>query len=204
MSESVARPSLTPANPDRAAQARDAAIILFAEKGYRGTTINDIADLLGIRGPSLYKHVSSKQEILRDIIVSTMDLLLEHQREAIERHDVPADQLREMVRVGVLDHVDDRPRAFVCIRELGNLEQPAHDVVLGQRDTYWRRARAIVDAGVAAGQFSVASSSVVTFCLIELVSSPAAWFSEDSGVSHAELADQIATAALRVAGYADA
>src|ERR1700758_5093581 len=102
----AARPSLTPANPGRVADVREAAIVLFAEKGYRGTTINDIADRLGIRGPSLYKHVRSKQEVLRDIIVSTMDIILEHQREAIDGNDTPAAQLREMIRAVVRDHVE--------------------------------------------------------------------------------------------------
>jgi AcrR family transcriptional regulator len=188
-------------NPRRAAEARDAAILLFAEKGYRGTTMNDIADLLGIRGPSLYKHVSSKQDVLQDIVISTMDMLLDHQRNAIESNELPADQLREMIRVGVHDHVENRPRAYVCTRELIHLEPPATERVQAQRDDYWHRARAVIEAGVARGDFHVASTSVATFCMTEFIASPAAWYSDNRRVNETELAEQMADMGLRLVGY---
>ena len=187
-----ARPSLTPINPRRAAEARDAAILLFAEKGYRGTAMNDIADVLGIRGPSLYKHISSKQEVLQDIVISTMDTLLDHQRQAIESSAVPAEQLREVIRIGVHDHVENRPRAYVCTRELIHLEPPAIDRVQAQRDQYWRRARAVIDAGAARGDFRVVSTSVATFCITEFIASPAAWYTDNRRVRETELAEQMA------------
>ncbi|WP_354701590.1 TetR family transcriptional regulator [Paraconexibacter sp. AEG42_29] len=196
-----ARPSLTPVNPGRAAEARDAAIQLFAQRGYRGTTINDIADVMGIRGPSLYKHVTSKQAILRDIVVSTMDLLLEHQRDAIAASDDPAVQLREMTRAVVRDHVENRQRAYVCMRELASLESDARAEVQAQRDEYWHAARAVIKAGIATGVFDVRSSAVTTFCLIELASSPATWYDARSALSHAEIADQVAEMCLRLAGH---
>jgi AcrR family transcriptional regulator len=200
VSDTAPRPSLTPVNPVRAAQVRDAAIELFAERGYRGTTMNDIADRVGIRGPSLYKHISSKQEVLSDIIVSTMDLLLEHQRAAIDASADPVEQLREMVRAVVIDHVENRPRAYVCMRELASLEEPARSVVGRQRDDYWRSMRAVVDRGAAAGAFSVASSPVTTFCLIELVSSPATWWDPASGLSRDAVATLVSDLALRLVG----
>jgi AcrR family transcriptional regulator len=200
MTHPQVRPSLTPVNPARAAQALDAAIVLFAEKGYRGTTINDIADLMGIRGPSLYKHVTSKQEILRDIFVSTMDLLLEHQREAIAGNATPEAQLREMTRAVVLDHVENRPRAYVCIRELASLDEPARQEVQQQRDDYWRVTRGVIKRGLRSGVFSVRSSAVAAFCVVELTSSPASWYSNRSRLSHGDIADQIAEMALRLVG----
>lgn len=39
------------------------ALILFSEKGYRDVYVGDIADAVGIKAPSLYKHYKSKQEI---------------------------------------------------------------------------------------------------------------------------------------------
>ena len=39
------------------------ALILFAEKGYSAVFVNDIADAVGIKAPSLYKHYKGKQDI---------------------------------------------------------------------------------------------------------------------------------------------
>lgn len=47
------------------------ALNLFSRKGYKGTSVRDIADAVGIRDSSLYKHFENKQEIL-DTIVETM------------------------------------------------------------------------------------------------------------------------------------
>lgn len=49
----------------------DESLILFSERGYGEVSINDIADAVGIKGPSVYKHFGSKREIF-DSIVSMM------------------------------------------------------------------------------------------------------------------------------------
>jgi AcrR family transcriptional regulator len=45
---------------------------LFAKHGYQLTTMADVGAAPGIRGPSLYKRVSSKQELLAEIMTETM------------------------------------------------------------------------------------------------------------------------------------
>jgi AcrR family transcriptional regulator len=47
---------------------REAALALFAERGYHGTSMKDSAARLGIRAPSLYNHVESKQQILLYVV----------------------------------------------------------------------------------------------------------------------------------------
>jgi len=42
----------------------DAALTLFAENGYDGTSVEQIANIVGIKAPSLYKHYRGKEEIL--------------------------------------------------------------------------------------------------------------------------------------------
>lgn len=44
------------------------ALTLFSEKGYNGTTVKNIAEAVGIRDSSLYKHYKSKQDILDSIM----------------------------------------------------------------------------------------------------------------------------------------
>ena len=46
----------------------DEALTLFAAKGFKGTTVKDIADAVGIKDASLYKHFKSKKEILSTIV----------------------------------------------------------------------------------------------------------------------------------------
>ena len=46
----------------------DAALTLFAENGYDGTSVEQIANIVGIKAPSLYKHYKGKEDILNAVI----------------------------------------------------------------------------------------------------------------------------------------
>ena len=48
----------------------DAALALFAENGYDGTSVEQIANIVGIKAPSLYKHYKGKEDILNALIDS--------------------------------------------------------------------------------------------------------------------------------------
>ena len=49
----------------------DAALTLFAENGYDGTSVEQIASIVGIKAPSLYKHYKGKEDILNALIDSS-------------------------------------------------------------------------------------------------------------------------------------
>lgn len=67
---------------------------LFADKGYDGVTVRDIAAEVGIKQSSLYKHFSSKQDIF-DILVATMQLRF---RDASASFKLPNGELQEMAK----------------------------------------------------------------------------------------------------------
>ena len=48
----------------------DAALTLFAENGYDGTSVEQIVNIVGIKAPSLYKHYKGKEDILNALIDS--------------------------------------------------------------------------------------------------------------------------------------
>ena len=48
----------------------DASLTLFAENGYDGTSVEQIASIVGIKAPSLYKHYKGKEDILNALIDS--------------------------------------------------------------------------------------------------------------------------------------
>ncbi len=50
-----------------------AALELFAQKGYDGVGIREIASAVGVRGSALYKHFSSKEEILNAVVQTASD-----------------------------------------------------------------------------------------------------------------------------------
>lgn len=61
------------------------ALILFAEKGYKGTSVKNIADAVGIKDASLYNHFKSKQEIFDSIV----ELIMKHISDLSETLGIP-------------------------------------------------------------------------------------------------------------------
>jgi AcrR family transcriptional regulator len=83
---------------------RAVAIALFAERGYRGTSMKDIATALSMQAPSLYNHVDAKETLLRDVILETL-VELQAEIDAIVTVETdPVIQLLRMTEAHVLYH----------------------------------------------------------------------------------------------------
>lgn len=186
--------------PGRWPDVREAALSLFSARGYHGTTMKDVAKVLGVRAPSLYNHVESKQEILQRIMVSGMQRLLAFQDAALASTDDTAEQLRRMTGAHVLVHIRHRHSAMVGDRELSNLEGEALDLVRSERARYEQRYRALIQGGVDDGLFHVDQPKVATFAIIQMASSVSVWFNEDGPLSDHEVADEYGALALRIVG----
>ena len=110
----------------------DEALKLFAQSGYMGTSMNDIADRMGVTKAALYKHYKSKQEIL-DSIVEKMNRM---DQERVKEYDMPEGNMKEVVegyRSTALDKIKEFTKVqFLhwtkeefpcCFRKMLTLEQ---------------------------------------------------------------------------------
>ena len=70
---------------------------LFAERGFRGTSVGDIGAACGVSGPALYKHFRGKQDILGRLLVDISRQLLDGAREVLAAAGAPGDAVRGLV-----------------------------------------------------------------------------------------------------------
>ena len=136
--------------PRRAELARVAAR-LFAEKGFDGTSMGDIADAMGVQKPSLYSLTESKQQLLRDAMRAGGDAF----HAALD--GVPADAPAvEQIRVALRGHLrvvaEQLDVATVFTREWRFLEGDALDDLVAERRRYEERWRELFRDGVARGE----------------------------------------------------
>jgi AcrR family transcriptional regulator len=176
---------------------------LFAERGYRLTTMEDIGAALGIRGPSLYKHVTSKQELLAEIMTETMATLIARQRAAIDAGGPPGVQLRRVTEAHVRYHATHRDHALVGNREIECLEEPTRARIVDLRSTYEHGLRAIIEQGCATGAFSTVHPRLVSYAILDMGMGLASWYRADGeydvdtvAYAYANLAAQMAGAPL--------
>ena len=119
---------------------------LFAEKGYHGTSIGEIAAALGVQKGSLYAHIQSKQDLL-------YETMLEGARAFHAGLDAIPDELpaTEKIRLALRSHLrvvaDQLDVATVFVQEWRYLEGERRGEILRERRRYEDRVRAFFREG---------------------------------------------------------
>ena len=183
------------------AAVRDAATTLFAEKGYHGTALSEVAARLGIRTPSLYNHMRSKQELLSEIVLETSQRVWADFEDAVRDRDDVVDRLREAARVYARRHATHRREALIVNRDVASLEEPVRSRVLELRRRHEGAVRALIQEGADRGRLAVETPRVASFGVLEMCVSVARWFSPDGPLSAEQVAEQYSEFALRLAGH---
>lgn len=186
---------------DRIDEIREAALRLFATNGYQATTMADIAEAVGIRAPSIYNHVGSKHELLREIILATLDDLSSGLHEAVSSTESPVLRLRRAFESHVRFHARHKFQALVGTRETRNLESSALSEVVGRSAAYERGFRDLIRAGIDSGDFNVASAHLASCSLLDMGIGVCAWFEEDKSTGEDALVYHYGEWALRLLGY---
>ena len=184
----------------REREIRDAALTLFSERGYHGTTVADIAGAVGIRAPSLYNHVSSKQQILVGIMYATMEEVSAGLDDALASSDDPIEQLRRATEAHVRFHTRNREAAKIGNTEIRALEEPERSRITELRRIYAQRWEELIRAGIESGAFKVSDAHLTAFAILEMGIGVARWFRLDGPLSEAIVAYQYADMALRLVG----
>lgn len=109
------------ANQSRREEILAAAAELFARHGFHGVGIDDIGAAVGISGPALYRHFSSKDAILGEMLTSISKNLLEAGSARATSAPTPADALQELVAFHTDFAMSNPALITVQERDLGNL-----------------------------------------------------------------------------------
>jgi AcrR family transcriptional regulator len=177
---------------------REAALTLFAERGYRATSMKDIAGQLGVRAPALYNHIGSKGEILREIMQSTMDRCLIDHREAISGTDDVVEQLRRAAEAHARLPIRYRSEILVTNREVLSLDEEFRPLIVAKRDEYERSFRRLIERGCQMGVFDVESPRLASYAILEMGNGIAAWFREGGPLTEDDVVRQHGEFALRL------
>ena len=128
-----------------------AAARLFAEKGYHGTSIGEIAKALGVQKGSLYAHIESKQDLLYETMVEGARAF--HAGLDAIPEDAPA---TEKIRLALRSHLrvvaDQLDVATVFVQEWRYLEGERRDEIVAERRRYEERIRALFREGREHGE----------------------------------------------------
>lgn len=175
---------------------------LFNRKGFHATSMQDIADLVGIRKGSLYYYVDTKEEllfeILRDLHQGGEALVDAANFRAID----PLGELRSLLlQMGVYAgrHAD---RMEIFNRDFDFLPPEQQKMILSERHLYWDAVVKLIRLAIRNGQVSdTLDVRVAAQAALQSVASISRWYRRSGDLSIEQIAAQ--TAMLMVRGLAN-
>lgn len=109
----------------------DSAITLFATRGYPNVSLDDIGEVVGIAGPSVYNHFSSKRELLVGGVTRAFEVLWLMVGHALRQTTDPAEALDSMIRLHARFAYDHWDLTTVCLSHFTMLDE-AEQQILGR------------------------------------------------------------------------
>ena len=155
---------------------RKAGVRLIFERGYEAMSLRQLAAEVGIQAGSLYNHISTKQDLLFDLVQEHINDLLRELDLALEGKADPVEKLRAFVAFHVSYHMTRKREVFIANSELRSLEAKNYDVVVALRGAYEQRLAQILTDGVSEGVFEVVDIQVATFAIIALLTGLCTWY----------------------------
>ncbi|MGI5267945.1 TetR/AcrR family transcriptional regulator [Nonomuraea sp. CA-218870] len=175
------------------------ALLLFAERGFYGTSIRDLGKACEIRSATLYSHFPAKENVLAELVRIGHE---EHHRRlaeaAAEGPAGPEARLRRVVRAHVLTHAEFPMLAVVADNELHALSPELAAPALTLRADGRQLLMDILDEGITAGVFDVPDAFLAVTAISGMGMRVANWYDSAMPYEPEKVADTYAEFALRM------
>jgi AcrR family transcriptional regulator len=148
---------------------REKAAILFMEKGFYATSMRELARDVGMEAPSLYNHIRSKEDILKEICFDYAHKYLEGIRQIRNKINSSKDQLRAVIDMHMNIALNDPASITVFNDEWRHLKPPAISDFRFMRKTYESQLREILKAGIQSGEFAHMDPDIAMYTLLSSI-----------------------------------
>ncbi|WP_262733800.1 TetR/AcrR family transcriptional regulator [Gaetbulibacter sp. NE] len=163
---------------------------LFKEKGYSAVTMRDLATEMGMKAASLYNHINSKQEILKEIIISLAEEFTSGLQEIQKSSKSNIDKLKDVVEL----HVNITSKNTYGMASLNNdwmhLEEKL-EYYLQLRSNYEDEFRNVLQQGVKNNEIINGNIEVMLFSILSTLRSLYLWIPKKEDLNPEELSQQL-------------
>ena len=145
------------------------AATLFRQKGYKAASMRELAELLGVEAPSLYNHIGSKSELLRNVCFKIANDFTDHIL-AVESSDNPAaKKIEQLIRFHIKMMLKSFDEVYVSNHEWKHLEEPYLNNFLNQRKAYESKMVQIIKDGINKKEFRAVHPHVTVLTILSAV-----------------------------------
>ncbi len=162
------------------------ASLLFRKKGFAGTSMRELADLIGVEASSLYNHIGSKNELLQNICFSVANDFTAHLQEVLLLSKPLQHRLELIIRFHIRIMLERYDEVYVANHEWKQLQEPYLSNFLHQRKTYESQLVSLVEQGVKEKVFSSIKPQVAVLTILSALRGLEYWHSKNIDVKTLE------------------
>lgn len=166
---------------------------LFKEKGFKATSMREIADAVGVEAASLYNHIKSKNELLNIICFSVANRYIQQFDEIENCKKSALEKIEMLLRYhikGMLIHFEE---VYVSDREWKHLDAPFLNNMRNQRKTYRKRIAALINEGIKNKQIKKIDAPTAVLIMLHAISGIESWHRSTQKINGKELEENMIT-----------
>lgn len=179
------------------------AIGQFFDKGYEATSLESIAEGLGVTKQFIYSRFRSKAELLVSICHAGAAAADQTVAYSATLSGDPATRLAQIIRYFVRLQIEHRREVALYFREAKSLPADEGRSIDASKQHFHRMLRGLLNDGVASGQFKIADASLAASALGGMASWAFTWFQPEGRWVAESVARELAALALRTVGVPD-
>lgn len=169
----------------------EAAARLFRDKGYRATSMRDLAAAVNLKASSLYNHINSKEEILRGICFENARKFLLGMDEIEALECSASKKIEALIALHIKIATEDITSVTAFNDEWRHLNQPFLGEFLKLRKNYEERFLSIIEEGIENNEFKRLDASILLFTIFSSVRWVYDWYKPDRKLDQQFLTEQI-------------
>jgi len=167
----------------------NAAVKLFKEKGYKATSIRDIAASINLTQGTIYHYVKNKEELLFEINDRLINSVLIRRKEILDADLSGKEKLRLTIRDILTAISSYNDYIFVFFRDYKNLSKNNLKKIIKKRDNYEKMVETIIQKGIANKEFKNLDSRISALALFGICNWATNWLKPRGRLSIDEISD---------------
>ena len=160
---------------------------LFREKGFRATSMRELAAKVGIEAASLYNHIEGKNELLISICFKVANNFTQKMNEVESMDSDIISKIEALIRYHVYENVFNYKDVYVSDREWRNMEDPELSKYREMRRSYRKRFTSIVEKGISRGEIKKIDANTAVMIFLNAIAAVDQWQRIINKVSGEEL-----------------
>lgn len=167
------------------------ASLLFIKKGFPSTSMRDIAGAIGVEAPSLYNHITSKNDLLREICFRISRVFMNHLKKVESSRQTSLGKIEAIIRFHIYMMIHEFENMYITNHEWIHLHAPAVSDFKLQRRNYRSRLSAILKKGITKKQIRKLNADVAVHTMLAAINGIEGWHRSGRKVDARELEENM-------------